>query len=805
MTTLTVELGDRKLSFDDGDFPLSLGGARPHVPLVGAGSSAPLAHFGLDEGDIFIQPSGAARDTAKITCNGIPVTASRWLEDGDLITTGSTLIRFQSAEDFRLVIEELVEEPQTRSATGRNQQRRPESKQAPIEPLPFSPRWQAPAPRRALRLSPRLIVAAILLCVLGASGWYVLTAQSVMIRTEPTADQLTLRGGITPGIGGHYLLRPGTYRLHAERSGYLPIDSVVEVRRGLPATRSFLFEPLGGTISITSRPVSGAAVVVDGDPVGTTPIDGIEVSAGDHTIEVRAALHRDFSTALRIEPGEPPVRIEAVLEPNWASVSVASSPAGAEIRLDRLPAGRTPATLKVEAGSHTLEVHAAGHKPASHSLQVVAGEAADLGVIALEPEDGRLAVISQPGGATVTIGTEYKGTTPLELTVPPATPLDVRVTLTGHASFATTVTVASEQRKEVEAILEMLTGDVVISSEPPGAEIVIDGEPRGRTGQTIELEAEPHEIELRLDGYAPHRTTIVPEPGVTRAVRATLEPVGSAGLPQTITSPQGTELVLVSPGRFTMGASRREPGRRANEVLREVAITKAFYLAVSEVTNREFREFKSGHLSGSFAGHNLEVDHHPVVNVSWEDAARYCNWLSAKAGLPPVYVERGGTLVPRSPMPVGYRLPTEAEWAWAARYAGSSALSKYGWGNSLPIPKGAGNYGDTSARGALHTAIPDYSDGYAATAPAGSFSANNLGLFNLGDNVAEWTQDIYSLTPSAPGVVEQDPTGPASGTQHVIRGASWMDTAVTELRLTAREGGVEPRPDLGFRVARSAE
>jgi formylglycine-generating enzyme required for sulfatase activity len=264
-------------------------------------------------------------------------------------------------------------------------------------------------------------------------------------------------------------------------------------------------------------------------------------------------------------------------------------------------------------------------------------------------------------------------------------------------------------------------------------------------------------------------------------------------------------MVLIGPGRFTMGASRREPGRRANEVLREVAITKPFYLAVREVTNREFREYKSGHLSGAYGGHNLEIDHHPVVNVTWQDAARYCNWLSEKAGLTPVYVERAGSLVPRSPFPGGYRLPTEAEWAWAARYAGSTSPTKYGWGNALPVPNGSGNYGDASAESTLGSAVPNYRDGYPATAPAGSFAPNNLGLYNLGGNVAEWIQDFYTFTPSSPGVVEQDPTGPASGALHVIRGASWMDTAVTELRLTAREGGDQPRPDLGFRIARSAK
>jgi formylglycine-generating enzyme required for sulfatase activity len=650
-----------------------------------------------------------------------------------------------------------------------------------------------------------MVLMAVLLTALGACAWYVLTAHSVVVETDPRADAMKLSGGITPRLAGRYLLRPGTYRLRAEKSGYLPIDTELDVGPGRPAVVMIAFEPLGGVVTITSRPVGEAAVTIDGQAVGATPLEDLALSAGDHAVEVRAPLHLAYSTNITIEPGDPPATLEAELIPNWAPLTVSSSPAGADVLLDRSVVGKTPATIDVEAGTHTLEIRRNGHKTANRSIRIVAGEAVDLGVIALTPEDGRLAVVSEPGGATVTVGSEYRGTTPLDVTVTPGVPLDVRVSLAGHATFSRSVTVASGKRLEVRAILEMLTGEVVITSQPPGAQVLIDGTPRGRTDLTLELDARQHRIELLLDGYDPFRTAVTPEPGLTRAVRATLKPAGVAGLPQTISSPQGTELVLINAGRLTMGAPRREPGRRANEVLREVEITKPFYLAVSEVSNREYREFASGHLSGAYGGHNLEIDHHPVVNVSWQDAARYCNWLSAKAGLPPVYVERAGTLVPRTPLPMGYRLPTEAEWAWAARYAGSASPKKYAWGDSLPVPPGAGNYGDTSAETALHAAVPDYQDGYPATAPVGSFTANKLGLFNLGGNVAEWVQDFYTFTPSPPGVVEKDPTGPPSGVQHVIRGASWMDTAVTELRLTFRDGGDQPRPDLGFRIARSAE
>jgi formylglycine-generating enzyme required for sulfatase activity len=254
-----------------------------------------------------------------------------------------------------------------------------------------------------------------------------------------------------------------------------------------------------------------------------------------------------------------------------------------------------------------------------------------------------------------------------------------------------------------------------------------------------------------------------------------------------------------------MGAARREPGRRANEVLREVEITRPFYLSVREVTNEEFRQFRSEHRSGSVGNFNLEIDHHPVVNVTWNDAARFCNWLSEREGLPPVYIERSGAMVARTPFPRGYRLPTEAEWAWAARYPDAAVGRKYAWGDSLPIPSGAGNYGDTAGAPVLGGAIPGYNDTYAATAPAGSFAANPLGLHNLGGNVSEWVNDLYTVTPSPPNEIARDPTGPSQGAYHVIRGSSWMDTNLTELRLSYRDYGDRARSDLGFRIARSVE
>ena len=92
-----------------------------------------------------------------------------------------------------------------------------------------------------------------------------------------------------------------------------------------------------------------------------------------------------------------------------------------------------------------------------------------------------------------------------------------------------------------------------------------------------------------------------------------------------------------------------------------------------------------------FSGHGgvvhpdrLDEPTQPVVRVTWEDAARYLNWLSEKDGLPPAYAEKGETFEPVRPPTTGYRLPTEAEWALVARHAGASPPRKYAWGETFP-------------------------------------------------------------------------------------------------------------------------
>lgn len=212
------------------------------------------------------------------------------------------------------------------------------------------------------------------------------------------------------------------------------------------------------------------------------------------------------------------------------------------------------------------------------------------------------------------------------------------------------------------------------------------------------------------------------------------------------------ELVLIPAGTFTMGSPAAESGRDSDESLHQVKISKPFYIGKYEVTNAQFRRFKSDHNSGEYEGHGLNGDKQPVVKVSWEDAQAFCRWLSTRSGR-------------------DVRLPSESQWEYACRAGTQSA---YSWGNDLDSAARFCNANDPITKRQFEwgwDAFPR-DDGFRVSAPVGSFQPNAFGLYDMHGNVWEWCEDWYGAYPSGPST---DPKGPASGDVRVLRGGSWYD------------------------------
>ena len=283
-----------------------------------------------------------------------------------------------------------------------------------------------------------------------------------------------------------------------------------------------------------------------------------------------------------------------------------------------------------------------------------------------------------------------------------------------------------------------------------------------------------------------------------------------------LTDASGMRFVYIPAGTFMMGSDPSEIRdlqeawqgtprgyQLASETpMHSLHLTRGFYLAVYEVTVGQFREFveatnykstaeesKVGGMGWDaqnqvramgpqFSWRNPgweQTDRHPVVNVSWHDAVRFCQWKSTLEG-------------------VTYRLPTEAEWEYACRRGR----------NEVQVSKFA-NISDRSF-GELNPAaeVADWTDEFPFTAPVGSFTADAQGVFDLIGNTWEWCSDWHGPY-DASGQV--DPIGAITGTQRTCRGGSWNSMSV-DARATARTGAAKPENcsyGIGFRVVREAQ
>lgn len=801
--------GDRAYRVED--FPLTVGGRAADIALAGVAGDESLATLALANGMPFIQ---VEPDSQAVFLNGQRLQAVQWLRHEDVVRVGDAYLRCDITPErihFEISdshIERNTLPPLEVSETFMGEPPRPvgEDSAETIQPLAFKPAAAQPQ-RSAKWTKPLPALLLVVFGLLGLAAWFMVSARPVQFNFDPSPDRIAVRGALlTFQLGGRHLLRPGTYTVEAEKHGYRSLRRPIEVTHDQDQAFTFTLEKLPGRLAVVTRPGDGAQVIIDGEQAGQTPLAPMELKPGEHEIIVRADRYLEYRRRLVIQGGGAEQNLEIELAPAWAAITVHSVPTGARVWVDGEAIGITPLTAELLQGERELQIKAPGYKTWQQRLEVVANEPQTLADVALEKADSVVAVRTRPAGANVTVDGRYRGQTPLELNLPPGKTYRIALSKAGYRSVTRKFQVDPGTEQDLSVKLKANKGVIRIVSQPKDAELYVDGVRSGTANRRLELTAIPHRLEIKKTGFAPHTTTITPRPGFEQELSVKLKTLAQAkAIPTKIKTRAGQQLRLVRPGRFTMGASRREQGRRANEVQYPVKLTRAFYIAAKEVTNEEFRAFAANHYSGIVQNTSLEQDGRPVVRITWEQAAHYCNWLSDKEGLEPVYVEKGGKLVARQPLPMGYRLPTEAEWAWAARYAGGSKPSKYPWGTAMPPPGKSGNYADESATTLLQHTLTAYDDGHAATAPVGTYAPNPLGLFDLGGNVAEWLHDYYSFGPEDPSKLAVDPSGPAEGRYHVVRGSSWMHASISELRLTYRDYGDKARPDLGFRIARYAD
>lgn len=235
---------------------------------------------------------------------------------------------------------------------------------------------------------------------------------------------------------------------------------------------------------------------------------------------------------------------------------------------------------------------------------------------------------------------------------------------------------------------------------------------------------------------------------------------------------KGPEMVVIPAGSFTMGSPKEERGRHYSEgPQHRVTFAKRFAMGKYTVTFAEYDQYCASTGSQQPKDESWGRETRPVINVSWEDAVAYCKWLSAQTGK-------------------RYRLPSEAEWEYAARAGTTTA---YWWGDELSTNRancdGCGSKWDKKQ-----------------TAPVGSFAANAFGLHDMLGNVREWVQDVshnnYEGAPAdgSPWEAGGEPN------LRVWRGGSW--TSDPRTMRSANRGKLWPNARfsfIGFRLAQDLD
>ena len=567
------------------------------------------------------------------------------------------------------------------------------------------------------------------------------SATEIAARSEPApaAEAADSRQGEMPAPPTPSEM-PAEAPLGARASGPQALVEPAETPAEAPAT------DLAGLVVLTEP--EGAEVLLGEQSLGLTPLELADLSPGEYDFRL---VHPWYETlevpGQSLRPGGS-ARIERTLTRATGELRVETEPPGAWIERDgeRL-AEITPATLQgLPAGPLQLrlgldgyasaEVEAQVPKDGSNALQF----ALEVG-IAL----GTLTLSLAPEGAAVTLPDLETPYSPgMQI---PEGPHRIQLSAAGYRSETRTLEVAGDAQFDIALIPELQPFTLAVTPAQAAVRI-LGGEPYA---PGMPLPPGTYRVRAALAGYqvweedlehgaAPSLRQVELEPGIGEFS----DPLASGG--------NGPTMVLIPAGAFRMGCLSDEAECRENEgPTREVAIAQPFALSKYELTFQEYDRFvdATGHPPATIP-EGWPRGNQPAANVSWEDAAAYAQWLSAETGR-------------------NYRLPSEAEWEYAAR-AGSDTA--YSWGNGIG-----------SGQAACNGCGSDWDN--QRPAPSGSFDPNPWGLHDMHGNLWEWVQDCQSddyRGAPADGAARAD----GDCQQRMLRGGAWSSSPEV-LRAATRE------------------
>lgn len=508
------------------------------------------------------------------------------------------------------------------------------------------------------------------------------------------------------------------------------------------------------TLIIRATP-DEAAIYIDDEKVGTGYVR-TQVSVGaEHRYKVKC---EDYfpKEGVEIFTKKTEKTLNVELEPNFGWITVTTNPEGADVFVDGKKVGVTPYVFeKIKRGNHKVEVKKERYATHVQMVTIQVGEQNDdLENLTLEVEDvayGRLSLYATPDGADIIIDGVFRGKTPQTLELS-AGKHEVELSITGYNPKVQTVYIEEMETEVINVVLSK-TREITVITDKDGDDVFVDGKLAGVSPLKVELDFGEHVVKATRGSKSASTKIDVKQVGGEDVVRLRL--LGN----ETYTV-NGVSFVMVSVrgGTYNMGVLfNSDPDAGTDEdPLHEVTLND-YYIGKFEVT-QELWKAVMGSRKGSFKGNNL-----PVENVSWDDCQNFINTLNQLTG-------------------GNFRLPTEAEWEYAARGGEKSKGYKY---------SGSNNVNDV----AWYSKTTNDS----GTQQVGIKKPNELGIYDMSGNVWEWCYDFHAYYPSDP---QLNPTGPKSGDHRIIRGGSWYIEA-KNARVTKRGHRKPNERDkyIGFRLA----
>jgi len=485
------------------------------------------------------------------------------------------------------------------------------------------------------------------------------------------------------------------------------------------------------TVNIITTP-PGATVFIDGKDCGTA--EQQKVSVGSHEIKLVKAGYATKSEKITVSADATLFKYKLNVQMD-VPVSIKSTPSGATVNIDNIEIGKTPADFFYPAGSYKLKLSMRDYAEIEENIEIKEPQTEK----SYQLEDNRGSLTIKTGSSsTVYLNDKAytQGVNNLKLA-----PQMVRIKIVTPKAdeISRSIVLKAKDNQVLELYPQIKTGTIAVSVLPVGSQVSLTGdggESYGSTGTKVfeEVPVGTYQLSVKASGYPTHNESfrLTADEVVKKQIVLKQREVETVSqlLVQTqnnsYAAPDG--FVFVKGGTFSMGSNESDDEKPIHSVT-----VSDFYIGKYEVTQKEWQAVMGSNPS------NFKGDDLPVEQVRWDDVQDFIKKLNAKTGKK-------------------YRLPTEAEWEYAARggnksngyiYSGSNDLGSVAW------------YGNNSG---------------SKTHPVGTKQANELGIYDMTGNVWEWCSDWYDAKyyGSSPST---NPQGASTGSYRVNRGGGWYNNA----------------------------